>query len=88
MSGFFVELRKDIYYIEYLSTLGLNDRQLDALLYYKEKGEIISSDYMKRYDITDRTTLRDLTELVEKKILIKTGEIKSTKYWYTHRNVE
>jgi ATP-dependent DNA helicase RecG len=79
-SGFWVEFRKDIYYPEYLKELGLNERQTDALLFFKEKGEIVNAEYTKRYNITDRTTRNDLNELVEKEILIRQGENKSTKY--------
>jgi ATP-dependent DNA helicase RecG len=80
MSGFFTEFRKDIYNAEYLSGLGLNERQMNALLFFKVKGEIVTSEYMMRFDVTDRTARRDLTELVEKKILLKQGKKKSSKY--------
>ncbi len=80
MSGFWVVFRKDIYNAEYLSVLGLNERQLDALLFFKSKGEIISSDYQKRFGVASRTARYDLMELVEKKILFKRGDKKATKY--------
>ncbi|MBW6483864.1 MAG: putative DNA binding domain-containing protein [Vicingaceae bacterium] len=75
-----VEFRKDIYNEKYLSELELNERQLDALLYFKTKGEVLSSEYMKRFNVTDRTARYDLTELVQKNLLIKLGDKKSTKY--------
>ncbi len=87
MSGFFVEFSRDIYNLEYLSKIGLNERQIDSLIHFKSIGEIINSEYMKRYKITDRTARRDITELVEKEILIKEGEKKSSKYLYRNRNV-
>ncbi len=77
-----VEFRKDIYNTEYLSNLELNERQLDALLFFKSKGEILSSEYMKQFNITDRTARYDLTDLVQKNLLIKKGDKKSTKYLY------
>ena len=83
MSGFFVEFKKDNYNAEYLGELGLNERQVDALLYFKVKGEIVTSEYLKRYNITDRTARRDLTELVEKGLLIREGEKKSSRYVYS-----
>ncbi|MGK6351593.1 ATP-binding protein [Parapedobacter sp. DT-150] len=82
MSGFWVVFRKDIYNMEYLSGLGLNDRQIDALLFFKTKGEIVNSEYVKRYDITDRTARRDLSELVEKQLLNREGDKKSSRYLY------
>jgi len=79
-SGFWVEFRKDIYHKKYLSEFDLNDRQLDALIFFKSNGEIYSSEYMKRYNITDRTARYDLSELVEMNLLIKKGERKTSKY--------
>jgi ATP-dependent DNA helicase RecG len=79
-SGFWVEFRKDIFNEEYLSQLELNERQFDALLFFKSKGEIFSSEYKKKYAITDRTARYDLSELVKKNLLIKQGDRKSTKY--------
>ena len=46
-SGFWVEFRKDIFNEEYLAQLELNERQFDALLFFKSKGEIFSSEYKK-----------------------------------------
>jgi ATP-dependent DNA helicase RecG len=79
-SDFWIEFKKDIYHKEYLIELELNERQLDALLFFKQKGEIISSEYVKRYNITDRTARRDLIALVEKNILLKEGDKKTSKY--------
>ena len=79
-SGFWVEFRKDIYYLEYLKNLGLNDRQIDAVLYVKEQGDITTSAYTKRYNIAERTARNDLNELIEKQILIRIGETNLTKY--------
>jgi len=73
-SDFWVEFRKDIYHTEYLQTLGLNDRQVKAVLYTKDKGKITNSDYQTLNDISKRTATTELTELADKfKILTKTG---------------
>ena len=77
---FWVIFRKDIYYKEHLETLNLNERQIDALLFFKEKKEIFNSAYARRYNITDRTARYDLVDLVKKELLVKVGEKKSTKY--------
>ncbi len=77
-----IEFRKDIYNEKYLRELGLNNRQLDALLHFKYNKEINSSEYMRRYKITDRTARYDLSELVEKNLLLKQGNRKSSKYIY------
>lgn len=75
-----LELRKDIYNEKYLIELSLNYRQLDALLFFKQKGEIVTSAYIKRYAVVDRTARRDLVELVEKGLLQREGEGKGSRY--------
>lgn len=81
-SEILVSFRKDIYNFEYLSNLNLNERQLDALIYFKSKKEITTSDYLKKYQVNERTARRDLMALVEKSILIRKGENKSSRYLY------
>ncbi len=74
MSGFFVEFRKDIYNVEYLSGLGLNERQINAVLFAKEKGKISNKEFQEINSISKRTATNELTELVNKyQILIKSG---------------
>ncbi|MFD1188647.1 ATP-binding protein [Pontibacter rugosus] len=85
--GVSVTLFKDIYSEEQLKGLGLNERQVEALLLWKHDGRIQNSKYKEKFGITDRTALRDLTELVEKGLLSKEGEKKATVYIYKGRNV-
>ena len=85
--GLIVRLFKDRFAEEELQKMGLNERQIDAILFYKGKGEIIGLEYAKRYEIAERTARADLSELVEKKILYKIGETKSVKYIF-HNNAE
>jgi ATP-dependent DNA helicase RecG len=80
-----LEFRKDIYNERHLQGLNLNERQLNALLFFKSKGEILSSEYMKKYAVTDRTARYDLSELVRKNLLFKQGDRKSTKYVFPIR---
>lgn len=75
-----VEFRKDIYNEEYLTSLGLNDRQIKAVLFAKEKGKITNSDYQNLNDISARTAVRDLDLLVDKEILIMKGKRKGVFY--------
>jgi ATP-dependent DNA helicase RecG len=79
-SDFWVIFRKDIYNREDLSNRNLNERQIDALLFFKEKGEITSSEYAAKYKVSDRTARTDLTDLVEKELLSKQGDLKTAKY--------
>ncbi|MCD4679192.1 MAG: transcriptional regulator, partial [Bacteroidales bacterium] len=72
-SDFWVEFRKDIYNEVYLQSLGINDRQVKAILYIKEKGKINNGEYQKINNISNRTATRDLTELVERGIFESSG---------------
>lgn len=83
--GLLVTFYKDIYNQTQLEQYELNDRQLEALIFWKQEGEITNGLYQKKFQITDRTALRDLTDLTEKKLLIKVGEKKITKYIYAKR---
>ena len=79
---FWIVFRKDIYFPEYLKDLGLNERQTDVLIHFKSKGEITTSEYAQKYNVTDRTARTDLNELVEKKLLTKKSETNQSKYLY------
>jgi ATP-dependent DNA helicase RecG len=79
-NDFWAIFRKDIYNQEDLSKLQLNKRQIDALVYFKSKGEITSSEYAARFNISDRTARRDLSELKEKKMLNNEGDNKLSHY--------
>ena len=69
-SDFLIVFRKDIYNKEDLSKLGLSERQIKAVLYVKGKGRITNSEYQKINDCSRATANRDLTELVQKDILL------------------
>jgi ATP-dependent DNA helicase RecG len=74
MSGFFVEFKKDNYNEEYLSGLGLNERQVKAVMYVKENGKITNKEFQEINSISKRTATSELTELVNKyQVLIKSG---------------
>jgi len=79
-SDFWIVFRKDIYNKEDLANKGLSERQIDALIFYKEKGSITTSEYMKRYDISERTARNDLSKLVEYKLLTKEGETNLSRF--------
>ncbi|NJE12844.1 helix-turn-helix domain-containing protein [Thermococcus sp. LS2] len=71
--GFVVLLRKDIYTEDYLRKLGLNDRQIKAVLYVKEKGRITNKEYQELFGVSEATATRDLKELVKRGIFEKIG---------------
>ncbi len=74
MGGFSVYFRKDIYTEEYLRKLGLNERQIKAVMYVKEKGRITNREYQKINKCFRNTATNDLTELVEEGILKASGK--------------
>ena len=68
---FTVTFAKDIYTKEHLLALGLSERQIKAVRYVKETGTITNKEYRDMSDVTDRTALRDLKDLIDRNIFIK-----------------
>ncbi len=73
-SDFWVVFKKDIYDAEYLEALGLNNRQVKAVLFAKEKGKITNSDYQSLNDVSRETATRDIKELTDKKLFKSSGQ--------------
>jgi len=69
-----VEFRKDIYNEKHLQSLDLNERQVKAMLYLKEKGKITNSDYQTLNDVSRETATRDLKELIDKQLIKPSGQ--------------
>ena len=69
--GFMVTLFKNRFSEEELQKLGLNDRQMKAVLYVKEKGQITNAEYQEINGISNRTATYELKELVEQFNLLK-----------------
>ncbi len=72
-SGFWVVFRKDIYNHTQLKELGLNERQIKAVLFVKDKGEITNSIYQEINNTKQTLSSQELSELVEKGILRSSG---------------
>ena len=64
--GFIVRLFKDRFAREELQKIGLNERQIKAVLYVKENGKITNSEFQELNNISKRTANNDLSELVGK----------------------
>ncbi|MFH0795873.1 MAG: ATP-binding protein [Candidatus Omnitrophota bacterium] len=71
--GFSVIFRKDVYTEEYLRTLGLNERQIKAGMYVKERGKITNKEYQEICNTSERTATRDLSNLVSSGLLEQVG---------------
>jgi ATP-dependent DNA helicase RecG len=79
--GFRVIFGKDIYTEEYLRGLGLNERQIRAVMYVKKRGNINLSSFKTLVpEFSDKTLYRDLQDLVVKGILKELGEKKGRRY--------
>jgi ATP-dependent DNA helicase RecG len=65
--------RKDILTPEYLQSLGLNERQVKAMQYVKEKGRITNTEYQEFFGVSKKTASNDLGNLEKRGILERTG---------------
>jgi ATP-dependent DNA helicase RecG len=72
-TSIFVRFRKDIFTEEYLKKLGLNTRQVRAVLYTKASGKITNKEYQNLYKVSKRTATNDLDTLVQKNVFEKIG---------------
>jgi ATP-dependent DNA helicase RecG len=68
--GFIITLFKDNLTPEQLVKLGLNDRQVKAVLFVKENGKITNGEYQKLNNCSRNTASNDLGFLVQKNILV------------------
>ena len=73
MGGFSVRFYKDIYTEENLRKMGLNERQIKAVMYVKQRGKITNKDYQELNTVKERMATIELAKLVEKGILRKSG---------------
>lgn len=73
-SDFWVIFSKDIYHLEYLQELDLNERQIKAILYVKDKGRITNNNYQSLNSVSKATATRDLVKLTEMQLLLMKGE--------------
>jgi len=73
-SDFWIIFNKDIFNKENLENLNLNKRQIKAVLYVKEKGKISNKEYQTLNNCSRNTASNDLSELLEKDILISSGK--------------
>jgi len=78
--GFRVIFRKDIFTEEYLRKVGLNERQIKAVMYVKEKGNISNREYRGLTGLSDEGARIDLSALVDMGILEHRGGGRSAHY--------
>lgn len=63
-----------------LRDLGLNERQAKALEWVQQKKRTTRQEYQKKFDMSKRTAVRELLDLVEKNLLNMQGKGKNTSY--------
>jgi ATP-dependent DNA helicase RecG len=87
--GFSVYFYKDIYTEENLKKMGLNERQIRAVMYVKQKGKITNKEYQELNKTNKKTASRDLSGLVEKGIFEQIGKTgKGTHYTLIKKEVK
>ena len=53
--------------------MGLNERQINAVIYVKEEGKIANKEYQEICNTSERTATRDLKNLVSREIFEQVG---------------
>jgi len=71
--GFLSKIYKDRFTEDQLKKIGLNERQIEAVMYTKKYGKINNSIYQKITNVSKATATRDIKELEEKKLLKNIG---------------
>ena len=71
--GFAVYFYKDIYTEENLRKMGLNERQIKAVIYVKERGKITNKEYQELNSVSNKTAYLELVDLVKKNFLNSHG---------------
>lgn len=73
--------QKDILTEDYLRSLGLNERQIRAVMLVKEKGRITNTEYQRLCQVSKRTASEELRYLEAKGIFERVGKTgKGTHY--------
>ncbi len=66
-------LARDLFTESNLAQMGLNERQLQAVKYVKEKRQITNKEYQKINSVSKATATRELSKLVNLKVLKQQG---------------
>lgn len=72
--------RKDILTEEYLRSLGLNERQIKAIMWVKERGQITNREYRELNGVSNKTAYLELGDLVKRGVLRAEGTGKLLRY--------
>ncbi len=72
--GFAVYFYKDFYTESNLKKIGLNERQIMAVMYVKENGKITSKEYQKLTGLSRQMATIDLAKIVQSNVFTRTGK--------------
>lgn len=75
-------MAREIFTENMISKLGLNERQLKAVKYVKEKGRITNKEYQEINKVSNKTAYLDLSEIVQKNILTIEGIGRNVSYMF------
>jgi len=81
IGDFAVIFYRHIYTEENLRKMGLNERQIKAVMYVKEWGKITNKEYQNIVNTIKRTASRDLTNLVDMQIFEQIGSTGKGTYY-------
>ena len=82
---FVVTLWRDRLTEAVIAKLGLNERQKKVLVHLREVGRITNADYQRVSGATRKTSMRDLTDLVKRGLLERTGTRKGAYYRFARK---
>ncbi|MCD6506889.1 putative DNA binding domain-containing protein [Candidatus Poribacteria bacterium] len=88
MGGLWLTFRQDILTEDHLRSLGLNERQIKAVLYVKEKGSITNREYRQVNSVSNKTAYLELNDLVQRGLLVQEGTGKSLRYALSKSNAK
>jgi len=72
--------QKDIWTEDYLRSLGLNERQIKAVMWVKEKGSITNREYRELNKVSNKTAYLELADLIQRGVLMSEGTGKGLRY--------
>ena len=75
-------MARDIFTENMLSKLGLNERQLKAVKYVREKGRITNKGYQEINKVSNKTAYLDLSDIVQRNILMIEGIGRNISYTF------
>jgi len=87
MGCFVITIYRSIMTDKYLDSLGLNERQKKAVKYIEKHSRITRAEYEKLCFVSERTANRELSDLVDKKVIEQKKKGPETHYIVSRRDM-